>query len=549
MVTAARASIISATAMLSLVSLFSFAESVYGQEAAPSRMSTKFVPDDAIAIGTLTPAELLKNPMFEMFPMEVISVQGREQAGINPMEISMVKVVVGLPGPSGPMFGATIELDGDVDLQTLLQFMNANPEPVKIGDFTVYQVEGPPGTVLHQLNERTLIVASSNYLESIVAADQGTGPLPSLVSKVPNRPGLTILAMIQSVRPMISGIAKQQAQQLPPPVQPLGDLPELIDAMLLQVNLEGTGAKLQLTLLCVDEEAASRVEAILNDSIQFMRQMSMQQMQRGMAQSGESPELQQAMDKYASRMGDMVVKTLTPTRDGRRVIINVESSAGIATTGVLVGLLLPAVQAAREAARRMSGSNNMKQIGLALHNYHAAYNRLPPPAIVNEAGEPLLSWRVAILPFIEQQALYEQFHMDEPWDSEHNLPLSEKLPAVYAHPSAPTPPGHTVYHAVVGDEYAFKSGENLGFRDITDGTSNTVMIVETSGDASVPWSKPEDVEIDPEDPLVHMGRNHQGGFHVVMGDGAVKFITHSIDLSLFNALLTRAGGEVVDRAP
>ncbi len=89
---------------------------------------------------------------------------------------------------------------------------------------------------------------------------------------------------------------------------------------------------------------------------------------------------------------------LTPTRNGSRVNISVKSGSSIATTGVLVGLLLPAVQASREAARRMSAGNNLKQIMLAMHNYHAAYNHFPPAAITDKDGKPLLSWRVAILP-------------------------------------------------------------------------------------------------------------------------------------------------------
>ena len=121
--------------------------------------------------------------------------------------------------------------------------------------------------------------------------------------------------------------------------------------------------------------------------------------------------------------------------------VELKSQANIATAGILVGLLLPAVQSARGAARRMTASNNLKQVMLGLHNYHDAYKRLPPSAITDDNGKPLLSWRVAVLPFVEEQALYEKFHLDEPWDSEHNLPLSKELPAAYDLPGIPLPQG------------------------------------------------------------------------------------------------------------
>ena len=90
----------------------------------------------------------------------------------------------------------------------------------------------------------------------------------------------------------------------------------------------------------------------------------------------------------------------------------------------------------------MTASNNLKQLALGIHNFHSAYRKLPA-ARTDENGQPLLSWRVAILPFIEQQALYEQFHLDEPWDSEHNLKLIDQMPATFTDPSLMLPPGMT----------------------------------------------------------------------------------------------------------
>ena len=107
----------------------------------------------------------------------------------------------------------------------------------------------------------------------------------------------------------------------------------------------------------------------------------------------------------------------------KRAFTLIELLVVIAIIAVLIALLLPAVQAAREAARRSQCVNNLKQIGLAMHNYHAQQNKFPGAAITNKQGKPLLSWRVAILPLLDQQGLYEKFKLDEPWDSPHNRAL------------------------------------------------------------------------------------------------------------------------------
>ena len=224
------------------------------------------------------------------------------------------------------------------------------------------------------------------------------------------------------------------------------------------------------------------------------------------------------------------------------------------TGPVAIALLLPAVQAAREAARRSQCVNNLKQIALAMHNYHSAFNTFPAAAIAGKDGKPLLSWRVAILPYIEQDALYHQFHLDEPWDSPNNKPLIEQMPKIYACPSDNPEPGMTHYQVIVGPKQGNGNEpgtvfEGLtkkhGLLEITDGTSNTLMIVEAR--KPVIWTQPEDVPFDPKGQLLPLlGSNHAGGFNTAFCDGSVRFIKLSIDQGVLKALATRNGGEVIN---
>lgn len=225
-----------------------------------------------------------------------------------------------------------------------------------------------------------------------------------------------------------------------------------------------------------------------------------------------------------------------------------------------VGLLLPAVQSARAAARRMQSQNNIKQQSLGIWNYESAMKRFPPVFSKDEAGKPLLSWRVHILPFVEGYALYEQFHLDEPWDSEHNRQLLTQMPEVFRSPQSQAPPGFTTYlgvggkQGVLGDQQGgnatqrgtkgrFPGGVKIG--SITDGTSNTVMIVEASDELAVEWTKP--VEWVPvEDDFWKLFGTHVGGTNMGLADGSVQFISELIDYEVLKKLFTMNGGEVVD---
>jgi prepilin-type processing-associated H-X9-DG protein len=213
---------------------------------------------------------------------------------------------------------------------------------------------------------------------------------------------------------------------------------------------------------------------------------------------------------------------------------------------ILVALLLPAVQQAREAARRSTCKNNMKQIGLALHNYHELYGSFPPAYIPDENGNPMHSWRVLVLPFLDQQALFDSYDFSQPWDSPSNQYVLDNMPPVYACPSNPEEGGNTThYAAVVGPNCVFHGAEAIRLRDITDGSSNTVIVGEVDG-LSIPWSKPEDVDVTITPTIGSAGgftSSHAGGVHFLLVDGSVRFVSEAIDLQAMQGLYTRNGGE------
>lgn len=226
-------------------------------------------------------------------------------------------------------------------------------------------------------------------------------------------------------------------------------------------------------------------------------------------------------------------------------------NCGLMVPFVLPAMLLPAVQKVHEAAERTQSQNNLKQMVLALHNYNDLNRTLPPAAIGDpnkpvEQRRPLLSWRVAILPLIEQQALYTQFKLDEPWDGPNNIRLLPRMPAIYKLPGDNnTPPDHTHYQVLVGNGAAFDKtrGHNIP-KDFPDGLANTILIVEAAN--AVPWTKPQDVDFDPNKPIVPLMSNYfRGVFHVALGDGSVRMVVPQISESTFKAAITRNGRDAL----
>lgn len=196
-------------------------------------------------------------------------------------------------------------------------------------------------------------------------------------------------------------------------------------------------------------------------------------------------------------------------------------------------------------AQRNQATNNLKQIGLAMHNFHDVHARFAT-GVKDEDGKPLLSWRVQLLPFIDQATLFDQFRMDEPWDSPHNKALIQHLPPTYAAPGSKPGAGKTNYVGFRHEKSIFSDREKMAFRDIRDGTSNTIMVVEAADDHAVIWTKPDDLEFDEKKPHAGLGKLRKGGFLATMCDGAVHFIPSTITVETLVKLVFRDDGQAID---
>ncbi|HYH69426.1 MAG TPA: DUF1559 domain-containing protein, partial [Urbifossiella sp.] len=203
----------------------------------------------------------------------------------------------------------------------------------------------------------------------------------------------------------------------------------------------------------------------------------------------------------------------------------------------------------RQSGERAQAMNQLKLIGLGFHSHHDTVLKFPDD-IRDKDGKALLSWRVAILPYIEENALYQQFKLDEPWDSPANKPLLAKMPRVYAG-RPPFTAGKTPFVRPAGKGTAFPPGKALKIADITDGTSNTLLVVEATG-TPVEWSRPADLTVDPKQPLRGLIRPDGDRFLALHADGSVRAVSPKVDpVELVRAFDPADGepGNLDDAAP
>lgn len=237
----------------------------------------------------------------------------------------------------------------------------------------------------------------------------------------------------------------------------------------------------------------------------------------------------------------------TSTR--KRAFTLIELLVVLAIIGVLIAFFFPAVRTAREPARRTQCKNYLKQIGLALHNYHDTYHAFPPAYTVDVNGKPLHSWRTLILPFIDQEPLYKRIDLSKPWDDPANAEAFKTRVPVYQCPSSPADvsPTHTTYMALVTTNSCFRSTEPRLMSEISDDRGKTIMVIEVDTDQAVHWMSPKDAS---ESLVLDVGPKtkhaHSGGIHALFVDGSVKFLSEQSSAADRLAMISIAGSEQVD---
>jgi hypothetical protein len=223
-----------------------------------------------------------------------------------------------------------------------------------------------------------------------------------------------------------------------------------------------------------------------------------------------------------------------------------------------IALFLPAIASAAEKAESETAAaiENLRAIGRAIHNCHDTIQEVPASCSCDAKGNKLLSWRVLLLPYMDQKKLYDRFRLDEPWDSAHNRKLIAEMPAVYRSPGHDLGEGKTSILGFVHDKAALAPspprrgkgslGRPLSFAALVDGMSNVAVLAEASPDQAVVWTQPQDIDFNPERPKVGLSGHRLGKFLVLTADGRVRRVPATVEEAVMMAFVTRDDGKLID---
>lgn len=386
-------------------------------------------------------------------------------------------------------------------------------------------------------DDRTLLIGPEPLLKKMlasrVAAGQGTGTVWKQLTE--SFPANDIAGMID-LEPL-KDLRNQMAKNTPMP-----GLLEGLQGAVFTADLAGTGTSLtKIEIRTANKNSAMQLSALAQGMLQMQKAQIL-----GMTNEPESPLTPDTAETLAE-----LFDTVKITTNDSSVLYDMpkpgDMDSFVTSMRPAFVELFDAIRDARKAAILASRKNNMKQIGLAFHNFHDVYNHFPA-ANCNGNGEQGnntgLSWRVYLLPFVDQANLYNQFNMDEDWDSPHNKALIEQMPDVFKVEGIDKQ-GHTTIHVFAGDDTAMRMDDGVGLGEITDGSSNTILAVVAGPETAEVWTKPGGLEFNADEPRKVFGTLGEQ-FLVLMCDGAVRYLNSDIDDETLRNLIQRHDGNVVE---
>ncbi len=496
------------------------------------------VPTDAFMFLSVKASKLWDNPVAKPFRDWVASQkEGSLETviGISPADVDRATLFV----PAA----------NDHDLAPLLLITTRKPynearvlkalDVVRLANGRFAKLENRPLDWVVLVDERTLLFLPRTYNE-----DAGPALIGQLIARKDNGP-LAAALLDAQIHDFTLGMDVRGFSEMirldDRPNKKLTPFLTLFKAKTITITADfDRTAKIRVSLAFPDADSAKRAGPVLEEGMKAMSDLFAHEKERSQSEPAE---------KIAFGWAITVMKNAKVSVDG----VNVVATADVPyqeELGKAVAAMPKSIAIARANAKAI---NNLKQLGIAFFNFESAMGNFPGDVFGGDKP-PAWSWRVQILPYIEQANLYQQLDLTKPWDDPANLKKLEamEMPKVFEIPGRPAPKGHTYFrvftlpkNAKGTDRPFFKEGERgPRISEITDGTSNTLMIVE-AGEA-VPWYKPDVLAYDGKLPLPQLGDKEADLFLAAMGDGSVRSLRpKKLGENTLRALITINGGEVV----
>jgi hypothetical protein len=521
-------------------------EAAPATEAPPDVLDLSWVPSDAVGIAALRPAAIFRRAELEEFRTFVDEQFAPSRKGTATDFEQIVAVWLHKPDPA--------QREPGVYAQTPLVMMRftrpakaeelmariSRKSTVKEKEYegATYRLAADEGTAAFRPDARTILVGSESDVQRVIRSRGG--PVPAILGGEEGwrafRNDHVVLAADGSVT--TAWFRQVDAAGTPAPFAPLC---EHVTRTMLGARLDDQ-MRIRVVMTCDHEEGALRVEETVKAILVLARNWATQRS----ARLDQSPESEPETIASARAASELLTGA---TIRRQRSVVRAEASGGVA----LLASIRP-LMSFRRASEQTQAMNHLKQIALAMHNFHDSFNCFPPP-VLNQTPSPTgeakpYSWRVALLPYLEEAPLYEQYRFDEPWDSPANLEVLKKMPDVYRAAGDPADSTNTSYFALTGPETVFSQTggappiRGTRISEIRDGTANTLLVVEAK--RSVPWTKPEDLPYDPEKPVPELGGHFEDGFLAALCDGSARLMPKDLDEAVLRMLIEKSDGQVVD---
>ena len=504
------------------------------------------IPEDAFYVVRIRPAEIFKDPSMQPIAKEVSQLLARQPGGdvFSVSEIDTVLMAV-YGTIEGGFFGMrtlfrTVQPVSQAKADRFIQTRWLG-SPVKVehpmGPY-YHQKGDPEGPAYWRIGDRTFLFDSSarhlkqylNRLQSGTMSPRwlgGTEPIADTqVWLALNTPKISLPSDQDGSRSLVGGF----------PLQMVSPLLRETQRVVASVQIAPV-IRVAADAACPSPEAARHVEETTQALLVLARNVLAEQLQA--AVPAGTP---QAAFAPMGRLIEQLLKEVKVESADKHVLLSVSKQL---QASAVYQTLSPAIGQARKASLRAQSITNLKRIALAMLNYESAHGHYPPSVLYDKKTGTPYSWRVAILPYMEQNEIFKRYRFNEPWDSEHNKQVLEYRPIPLLSPTDPTST-NAAYFGLVSPETLFTGKDGTKNRAITDGTSNTLLVVEAKQD--IPWTKPEDIPYAHDGPLPKLGGFFPGGFHAAFADGYVRFLSAKLKPETLRHLIEKADGHVVNRA-
>lgn len=384
-------------------------------------------------------------------------------------------------------------------------------------------------------DERTLVFGREVSVVRAMTSRGGMSSLTHHLRRASDTDDVVGVLSMETGGPYLRELMKKE--EPPAPFHALKELPDHLDIAVFSGNLSGDVPG-RIDAQAVNAESAERLEKLAGAFLSFMRT----------AYAGEREQILQRasteeLGKLTVDVFDKVLKNVELRREGRQLTAQLNTPGGMVSAGELMIEIFADEERRSERYRRAS---QLSLISQALKQYMTKHKGFPPAASYSDDGKPLLSWRVHILPHLPNgEALYKQFKLDQPWDSEHNKKLLAKMPPAFAY-DRKEGGTHTRCLAVLGEKTVLRAKGSIQESDVKDSERDTALIAEVAEQHAVPWTKPADFTPSGDDFSALTGGKTDSHFLLLMVNGRAYHIKKSkITPEALRAMFSIDGGEEV----